>query len=161
MTPTKASLAKSYPHLLPKSPARGAQRVPSPIRQPPRRSIPPEGGLTEVVGVNEYGRTRKLVDTVNDEQDTRPTDTEESTEAGTAIKTPNPPTEKDPPSLNEEEIEQRRAAMTRRLKQLRAECENLEQQLDLAKQSKQQSLEAQKKIQSNLDATMYLPHLSS
>lgn len=135
--------------------------MPSPIRRSPRRSIPPEGGLTEVVGVHEYERTRKLVDTANDEQDTRPTDTEESTEAGTTNKTPNLATEKDPQLPNEEETELRRAAMTRRLKQLRAECENLEQQLDLAKQSKQQSLEAQKKIQSNLEATMYLPYLSS
>src|SRR5271155_5112722 len=52
MTPTKASLAKSYPHLAPNSqPRGGAQRITSPIRQPPRRSIPPEG-LTEVVEVH-------------------------------------------------------------------------------------------------------------
>ena len=53
MTPTKASLAKSYPHLVQKSvPRGGGERITSPIRQPPRRSIPPEQQLTEVLGVN-------------------------------------------------------------------------------------------------------------
>src|SRR5271170_2050892 len=69
MTPTKASLAKSYPHLVPKSPARGGAggtRVVSPTRIPLRRSVAPEG-LTEVVEVNGGGPGgRKFMDIENE-----------------------------------------------------------------------------------------------
>ena len=154
MTPTKASLAKSYPHLVPKSPARGApQRVSSPTRQPPRRSIPPEG-LPEVVGVpGPSVAGRSFLDNANDRQDI---DNRQSKPLTTSTRKPTFATEDDGHSLNEDELEQRKTMLMRRIRQLRAECENLEQQLDQAKQSKQQSLEAQRKTQSNMDATMSL-----
>src|SRR5271154_4617029 len=71
MTPTKASVAKSYPHLVPKSPARGTgTRVVSPTRTSLRRSVAPEG-LTEVVEVNGAvaGVGRKFMDIANEREE--------------------------------------------------------------------------------------------
>ena len=56
---------------------------------------------------------------------------------------------------SEEEIERRRGMLMRRLRVLRAECEKLEQQLDVARQSKQSLLDTQEST--NVDTTMY-PH---
>jgi hypothetical protein len=155
MTPTKSSLAKSYPHL---ALQQHQQRVPSPTRQLPRRSIPPES-LTKVLGGN--GRRhegRSFLDIAN-----------EAEEMG--IREANLHVNKEPTGLvmsntketgliethlaGEEEIERRKGIFMRRLRLLRVECENLEQQLDQATSSQQNTFEAQKKAQSNANATMY------
>ena len=148
MTPTKASLAKSYPHLVPKSPARG-QRVTSPIRQPPRRSVAPDG-LTEVVEVNRStGPGRRFADIAND------TDEEVRDEQVTGPK-------RDKRIVSEvhlsreEEIERRKGVLMRRVRILRAECEGLEVQVEQARQTRQSALDSQEKALGNIDAIMYL-----
>jgi hypothetical protein len=145
MTPTKASLAKSYPHLAKSQPPRGpSQRIPSPTRQPPRPSVPPQP-LTEIIQVNNNGSRvmrRSFMDIAND-RETEPT--------GMAMGAKKPEMTH---LSSEEEIERQKGVLMRRLRLLRAECENLEQQLDQARQSKQNSLDAQRKASSNVDATM-------
>lgn len=153
MTPTKASLAKSYPHLVPKSQPRGVpQRTVSPIRQAPRRSIPPETPA-EVFGVNGPGVAgRRFMDIENDGEEDNAAPNLDVVEPrdvkipgkGKAIVS----AEKEAHLSNEEEVERQKSVLMRRLRLLRAECENLEIQVDQAKQ-------AQKKAQPNIDATMY------
>src|SRR5215471_20804431 len=77
MTPTKASVAKSYPHLA-KQQQQLREPVQSPTRQPPRRSIAPEG-LTEVVET--YGTTasRSFLEIANDRDEEREARTVEPT----------------------------------------------------------------------------------
>jgi len=151
MTPTKASLAKSYPHLLPKSQQRGgAQRIPSPIRQPPRRSIPPEG-LTEVITSGAPGRRlHELADDGLEERAGRP----EPTGMAMSMKTH---VGKEAHLSSAEDVERQRAVLLRRLKLLRAECEGLELQVDQARQARQSTIDAQRRGQLNVDATMYNP----
>jgi hypothetical protein len=159
MTPTKASLAKSYPHLVPKSQPRGVpQRTLSPIRQAPRRSIPLERP-TEVFDANGPGVAgRRFMDIENDGEDSASPNlvVEEPTDItvpgkGKVISS----AEKETHLSNEEEIERQKSVLMRRLRLLRAECENLETQVDQAKQAQQITLDAQKKAQTNVDATMY------
>jgi len=162
MTPTKASLAKSYPQLAAKGPPTTTlDRIPSPIRQPPRRSIPPDP-LTEVIQVNNNNNGnnhglagRSFLDIAN-EDDPKMDDGREH--IGMAMNM-------DKRSImeshlsSEEEIERQKGGLMRKLRVLRAECENLEQQLDQAKLLRQMSLDSQKKAQTNVDATMYLPSI--
>ena len=56
---------------------------------------------------------------------------------------------------NEEEIERHRGVLMRRLRMLRAACEDLEKQVDQARHASQKSKDAQDKAQKNVDATMY------
>jgi hypothetical protein len=150
MTPTNASLAKSYPHLAKQQTPRG--HIPSPTRQPPRRSIAPEG-LTEV---EVYGTTsgRSFLEIANDGDEEREARIVEPTGMAMSV------TKKRSSILathlsSEEEIERQKGVLMRRVRLLRAECENLEQQLEHARQSRQNSLDAQRKAQNNVDATMY------
>lgn len=150
MTPTKASLAKSYPHLVPKSPARGggAQRIPSPVRQPPRRSIPPET-LTEVITSGAPGRV--FQGTANDGVEDRAGRPEPT---GMAMNIQGREG-KETHISSEEEIERQRGVLLRRLKLLRNECESLAQQVHQAKQTRHSTIEAQQRGQSSLDTIMY------
>ena len=149
MTPTKASLAKSYPHLAKSQLPRGPQhRISSPTRQRPRRSVPPEG-LTETVEIG-----RPFLDIANEDDDDgmRTLGSPEiATRAGAksvAVET----------HLSvEEEIERQKGVLMRRLRVLRGECEILEQKLDQARQSREHLLDAQRKAQSNIEGTMYPP----
>jgi hypothetical protein len=151
MTPTKASLAKSYPHLVPKSQPRiGPQRIVSPTRQPPRRSIPPET-LTEVVTISNVTKETAIdlaQDAVEDTVIPKP-----------VVVNPAPVTNvtgkrKSSQVSDEEEIERQRGIWMRKLRLLRAECESLEQQLNQARQTKQTVVDAQEKAQRNVNATM-------
>jgi hypothetical protein len=160
MTPTKASLAKSYPHLVQKSvPRGGGERTTSPIRQPPRRSIPPEQQLTEVLGVD-GGSThipapsRSFLDIANEDEE----NVEELMQNGkdATTKGKGKDVEKEKHLSTEEEIERQRGVLMRRLRFLRAECENLEQKVEQATQAKE-NLEAQEKMQHDVDATMLIP----
>jgi len=153
MTPTKASLAKSYPHLVPKSqPRSGPQRIPSPTRQPPRRSIPPET-LTEVVTVNNGAKEAAIdlaQDTVEDTVIPKPVVVEAAPVAKANGK------RKASQVNDEEEIERQRGIWMRKLRLLRAECESLEQQLNQARHSKQTAIDAREKAQRDVNATMYV-----
>jgi hypothetical protein len=151
MTPTKASLAKSYPHLVPKSPARGgAQRVPSPVRQPPRRSVPPET-LTEVITSGAPSRSvQEIASNGVEDRAERPEPT------GMAMNIQG----REGKGVNlssEEEIERQRGVLLRRLKLLRTECESLAQQVDQAQQTRQSAIEAQQRGQLTVDTIMYHP----
>lgn len=151
MTPTKASLAKSYPHLVPKSPGRGgAQRIPSPVRQPPRRSIPPET-LTEVITSGAPGRSfQDIANGGVEDRAGRPEPTgmamniqgREGNEAHLS---------------SEEEIERQRGVLLRRLKLLRTECESLVQKVDQARQTRQSAIGTQQRGQLSVEAIMYSP----
>jgi hypothetical protein len=152
MTPTKASLAKSYPHLLTKSPARNNRNI-SPVRQPPRRSIAPEGGLTDVIQPTQSNAPgRSFLDIANDpedrllEKDVAPT--------GMAMATRPNVTAKEVHLSNEEEIERYRTVLMRRVRMLRAECDDLEKQVDQARQATQAMRDAQEKARSDMEATM-------
>jgi hypothetical protein len=158
MTPTKASLAKSYPQLAAKAPPTTTlDRIPSPIRQPPRRSIPPDS-LTEVIQVNNNNSNnhglagRSFLDIAN-EDDPRMDDGRGPT--GMAMNM-NKRSIMESHLSSEEEIERQKGVLMRKLRVLRAECENLEQQLDQAKLLRQIFLDSQKKAQTDVDATMYL-----
>jgi hypothetical protein len=150
MTPTKASLSKSYPHLAKQQQPRG--RISSPIRQPPRRSIAPEG-LTEVVGTNGATAGRPFLEIANGGNEKEARILEPTGMAMSIATTKSSVLETHLSS--EEEIEHQKAILMRRIRFLRAECENLEQQLEQARQSRQNSLDAQRKAQSNVDVTMY------
>jgi hypothetical protein len=162
MTPTKASLSKSYPHLVQKSvPRGGAGRNVSPIRQPPRRSIPPEQQqqqLTEVLEVNDGSKQapgRNLVESSNEEED----DSMRPLKSG-----------KDPEGMvkgkdvgkgkhlsTEAEIERQRSVLMRRLRLLRAECETLEQKVEQTTQEKEVvEAQVQEKTQRDVDAAMFV-----
>jgi hypothetical protein len=161
MTPTKASLAKSYPHLVPKSQPRQAQRVVSPARRTLRRSIAPEGGVNDALGVDEPTDigVRSFMEIANDDDRDSAmltlTVREPTTAATTQSMTSHLAMGKEKHLASEEEIEQRKSFLMRRLRLLRAECENLEQQLEQGRQSKQAALSLQKEAQSDADATMY------
>jgi hypothetical protein len=171
MTPTKSSLAKSYPHLVPKSPARGTgARVVSPTRTPLRRSVAPEG-LTEVVEVNgAVGVGRKFMDIANEREEERAEPGRVGGEGDGGMGNEGGGVVVGGKRLglvlegkgvvggeghlsSEEEIERRRGVLMRRLRVLRAECEKLEQQLDVARQSKQSLFDTQEST--NVDTTMY------
>lgn len=162
MTPTKASLAKSYPHLAKAQPPRGqSQHIPSPVRQPPRRSIPPgtlTGVFEENIGSSVAGRS--FLDIANEQEDDGipKTDIREPTGMATGSKKKSII---EAHLSNEEDIERQKGVLMRRLRLLRAECENLEQQLDQARLTRQSILDAQKKAQSNVDATMYFQRIGS
>ena len=154
MTPTKASVAKSYPHLAKQQQPR--ERITSPTRQPPRRSTAPEG-LTEVVEV--YGATagRSFREIGNDGDEEREARIVEPT--GMAMSVTLKKSNLGETHLSsEEEIERQKAILMRRVRLLRAECESLEQRLEQARQSRQNSFDAQRKAKSNVDATMYFHH---
>lgn len=151
MTPTKASLAKSYPHLVPKSPARGgAQRIPSPVRQPPRRSIPPET-LTEVITSGAPGRSVQEI--ANDGVEDR---AERPEPTGMAMNIQGREG-KGAYLSSEEEIERQRGVLLRRLKLLRTECESLAQQVDHVEQTRQSAVDSQQRGQLGVDTIMYNP----
>jgi hypothetical protein len=57
----------------------------------------------------------------------------------------------------EEEMERQKGVLMRRVRMLRAECESLELQIEQARQSRQNTLDAQEKASTNVDATMYVP----
>jgi len=174
MSPTKASLSKGYPHLVPKSPARGAgTRIVSPMRTPVRRSIAPEG-LTEVMEVNGGVPAmvgRKFMDIANEGEDITVEengrvgsggDEDIWTEDAMSKTKKNNKVETGVKSgigkghlSSEEEIEKRRGVLMKRLRVLRAECEKLEQQLDVARQSKQSLLDTQESTP--IETTMYRP----
>lgn len=161
MTPTKASLSKSYPQL-----AQQQQQhlhIPSPIKQqhqPPRRSIPPVADpITEVLQVNNNGTNiRSFLDIANDnaEEDGirgEPTGMAMNRNKRVSIETH---------LSSEEELERQKGVLMRRLRVLRAECDNLEQQLEQARVTRELTLATQKESQNNIDATMYsLPQLRS
>ena len=56
---------------------------------------------------------------------------------------------------SEEEIERQKGILMRRVRLLRAECESLEQQIEQALQSKESAADVDKKIQQDIDTTMY------
>jgi hypothetical protein len=163
MTPTKASLGKSYPHLVSKSPVRGTQNIPvSPLRQPPRRSIPPEltGGLTEVLGVH-GGKAdgailgSRFLDIANESDDYALQKDEEPTGMAMAVGKRSTAPRQSMHLSNEEEIEKHRSVLMRRLRVLRTECEDLEKQVDQARHATQTSKDARAKARADVDATMY------
>jgi hypothetical protein len=55
----------------------------------------------------------------------------------------------------EEEIERRKGVLMRRVRMLRAECENLEQQIEHARQTRLVAADTQEKAQNNVDEMMY------
>jgi len=124
MTPTKASLAKSFPHLL-AAPVSTLPRdrtlSPAKPRRQTRSSIPPEG-LTEVVEVNGRHSLSK--------EDARVTLGKE-TSAGTTVQGQKSTTENQTVQGNEDDLER---GLMRRVRILRAECDGLEQQIENAKQ---------------------------
>jgi len=160
MTPTKASLAKSFPHLVPKSPVRGAQNKPvSPLRQPPRRRIPPEqtGGLTEVIvhgGTDNSLPGRSFLDIANEPDGHEIHKDGEPTGMAVAMGRKSSGGKEVLHLSNEEEIEKYRGVLMRRVRMLRAECEDLEKQVDQAQLATQTSKDAQDKAQADIDATM-------
>ena len=153
MTPTKASVAKSYPHLAKQQQQQPRGRISSPTRQPPRRSIAPQG-LTEVVEVNGGTTGRSFLEIGNDGDEEREAKIVEPTGMAMSV-TAKKSSLVETQLSSEEEIERQKGVLMRRVRLLRAECENLEQQLEQARQSRQNSLDAQRKAQSNVDATMY------
>ena len=137
---------------------------------PPRRSVAPEGGLTEVLEVN--GRVpavvgRKFMDIANEGDQEE--DNARTTGGDAALGMEDVVVGRKKVEFvrgktggvgeghlsNEEDIEKRRGVLMRRLRVLRAECEKLEQQLDIARQSKQSLLDTQESTA--VDATMYVP----
>jgi hypothetical protein len=151
MTPTKASLAKSYPHLAKQQQPRG--HIPSPTRQTPRRSIAPEG-LTDVVEVNGATAGRSFLEIANDGNEEREATIVEPTRISVSV-TAKKSSVFETQLSREEEIERQKGILMRRVRLLRAECENLEQQLEQARLSRQNTSDAQRKAKSNIDATMY------
>lgn len=173
MTPTKASIAKSYPHLA--KPLSAARQQPSPTRQPgpasprkhpPRPSIPPEP-LTEVIGA------RSFLDIANapEDNDVLPGEKDDTVREAMAMAmamsvgatAPAVREKEKRKSLveshlsSEEEIERLRGALMKRIRLLRAECENLEGRLEQTRQTRQTAIDTQEKaVQTNLPATMYL-----
>jgi len=177
MTPTKASIAKSYPHLAKPltpsrqqqhqqqpSPARRHRHFPSPLRHSPRRSIPrADAEITQAVGA------RSFLDIANAPEDDHdaavgekegpqgPTGMAMSVGGATFVKEKRKSLVETHLS-SEEEIERSRGALMRRIRLLRAECEDLEGQLEQARHARQTAVDAQDKaVQTNLPATMYVP----
>jgi hypothetical protein len=156
MTPTKASVAKSYPHLVQKSvPRGGAERNISPIRQPPRRSRPPEQQLTDVLEVNAGSKRAPAPgrEIANEEEDDYVRPSENGRDPGETVK--GKEVDKGKHLSTEEEIERQRSVLIRRLRLLRAECETLEQKVEQVTQEKE-TLEAQEKTQRDVDVAMFI-----
>jgi hypothetical protein len=147
MTPTKSSLAKSYPHLLTKSPQR--QRTPSP--QKPARSIPPRVSvserLTEVLQVNGGEPSRADITGKGFEIDSG--DGEPSMVVEGKVRQVS----------REEEIEREKGILMRRVRLLRIECENLENQLESSRVSSRKSKETNDIAITNVNGTMYFPFI--
>jgi len=95
---------------------------------------------------------RSFLDIANDpedrllEKDVAPT--------GMAMATRSNVTAKEVHLSNEEEIERYRTVLMKRVRMLRAECDDLEKQVDQARQAKQAMRDAQEKARSDMEATM-------
>jgi hypothetical protein len=158
MTPTKASVAKSHPHLA--KPLTSSLKGTSPTRpqhrlhSPPRRSIPPDPP-TEVIGA------RSFLDIANapDDNDPKPLEEEEEeepTRMAVSVRRERGRGLVETHLSSEEEIERLRNALMRRIRLLRAECEGLEGQVEGARQAMQKTMQTQElAVQTNLPATMY------
>ena len=141
MTPTKASLAKSYPQLLPKATQTPTQmRVSSPKKTIPRASIPP-ADVTEVALKN--GAARSFSSIAMDDEPPPMVMTGKKKVVTEHLS-------------SEEEIEKRRGILLRRVRMLRAECEVLEQQVEIARQSQENISDSGSK---NVDEMMYSPFI--
>jgi len=175
MTPTKASVAKSYPHLAKPltpsrqqrqeqqqpSPTRRHRQSSSPLKQPPRRSIPPaDTQTTQIVGA------RSFLDIANAPEDDHdvavgekepvqePTGMATGVGATAAVKE-NRTSLVETHLSNEEEIERLRGALMKRIRLLRAECDDLDGQLEQARHTRQTAMDVQDEaVQTNLPATM-------
>ena len=178
MTPTKASIAKTYPHLAKPltpsrqqreqqqlSPTRQRRHSPSPLKQPPRQSIPPaDAQSTQIVGARSF---LDIANAPEDDHDVAVDEKEAVQEpAGMAMSIGATAAVKEKRSLvemhlsNEEEIERLRGALMRRIRLLRADCEDLEGQLEQARHTRQTAMDVQENVvQTNLPATMYSPLL--
>jgi hypothetical protein len=113
MTPTKASLAKTFPHLLPPTKTPTTTRAKKRVT---RSSIPPEG-LTEVV------------ETIGESE----VDVSFSGEKVSEVEAVTPSTRR-PPEGKGQHVERYKASLLFRVRKLRAECGVLEQQVDNARQ---------------------------
>jgi hypothetical protein len=148
MTPTKASLAKSYPHLIPKSPARTNPQIPSPKKRPQffatrqvRNSPLKERSFLEIA--SEGDDDAAVADANGDESGLQTVDSRMKKQKETHLET-------------EEEIERQRAILMCRVRLLRAECESLEQQIEQVVESKESADDIERTIQQDMDTTMYI-----
>ena len=132
----------------------GAERIASPTRQPPRRSIPPEA-LTEVVTIPTAANDREIELSqeaqAEDNVAPKPVVVESSTVASGKRKVSH--------VNDEEEIERQRGIWIRKVRLLRGECESLEGQLNQARQNTQNTNDAREKAARDVNSTMYHPLL--
>jgi hypothetical protein len=112
--------------------------------------VPPEG-LTEVIVNRSSGPGRRFLDIANDGEE------ESRGEEPTGMAMESPIVVKEGHLSYEEELERKKGVLMRRVRMLRAECEMLEQQVEQARSTRSNYVDAQEKVLGSVDSMMFVP----